>query len=181
MAIQWNKVIQSAIKLYTRRGGATYCLGCSGQTVGGVGNNTIRSNFLYYYDHGYKAQMGKGLKGWNSSMTGEQAWALWSKQWHNHMAFDCSGLIDYCINGEQIGHKYSSYDFGAMPKNESLAAGCAGSVLWKSGHVGLDIGYGALIEIGTWNDTIQLNLISERTFTSSHKIKGVDYTGSDAR
>ncbi|MBQ1552058.1 MAG: hypothetical protein IIZ66_00805, partial [Clostridia bacterium] len=63
----------------------------------------------------------------------------------------------------------------------SLAEGVAGSVLWKEGHVGLDIGYGASLQIGSYGNTIRLAMIGDDPWTSSHLITGVDYAGADAR
>ena len=78
-------------------------------------------------------------------------------------------------------HKYSSWDFACMKKNESVPAGCAGFVVWKKGHVELDIGYGACIGIGSYGNTMTLTMLNTRDFTSSHLIDGLIYEGAGAR
>lgn len=176
--MEWNKTIQEALWLYINREGITYCLGCSGEVVGRDKN--VENQFKYYYNHDWKNKIGQGLEGWNENMNADQAWALWSNKHKGKMAFDCSGLLCFCIGYKGV-HKYTSWDFQKMKANESCAAGVAGSALWKKGHVALDIGYGYLLEIGEYNKTIELNKISQRAFTSSHLINEIDYTGATER
>lgn len=174
----WSHTIQRILFLYTHRDNITYCLGCSGEVAGR--DVIVENQFKYYYDNGWKESIGASIPSWTASMDKNEAWNEWLKYYQGKMCFDCSGLIDWCIGYEGI-HKYSSWEFGQMKKNESLAAGVAGSVLWKKGHVGLDIGYGYEIEIGGYGGTLNLYNINERGFTSSHLITEVDYTGADAR
>lgn len=156
----------------------TYCLGCSGEVAGR--DSRVESMFKYYYSSGKDTEIGAELPGWFKGMPVGDAWNIWLNINKGKMCFDCSGLIDWAI-GYKGQHKYSSWDFGNMPKNKSIKFGVAGSVLWKKGHVGIDIGYGMVIEIGRWNHSIELHNIYERNFTSSHLIPEVDYTGSNGR
>lgn len=159
----------------------TYCLGCAGEVAGR--DSRVESMFKYYYVHGWDEKIGtqgSGLPGWYKGMPVGDAWNIWLNINRGKMCFDCSGLIDWAIGYKGI-HKYSSYDFGNMPKNSSIKKGVAGSVLYKPGHVGIDIGYGMCVEIGQYNDTIQLNNIYDRSFKSSHLIPEVDYTGANGR
>ena len=113
-------------------------------------------------------------------MNASETWELWLKYNRGKMCFDCSGFICWCL-GYEKQHMYSSWDFGKMQPETSTAKGFAGYALWKQGHVGLDIGYEYMLEIGEYNHTIELNKISERAFVDSHPIIGIDYTGADAR
>lgn len=175
--IAWNQFIHNAFALYTDRDKITYCLGCTGQVVGR--DKFVENQFRYYYDHGYKDQILSGLTA-NKNATVDEAWFLWSRNNMGKMCFDCSGLLDWCL-GYYGQHKYSSWNFGDMPKQPSIQSGVAGSALWKKGHVEIDVGYGVVLGVGRWNDTIQITLIERRDFESSHLIKDVDYTGSNAR
>ena len=174
----WDEVIRRALFLYINRTNITYNLGCSGEVVGR--DKIVEENFRYYYNHGWAEKIGDSIPGWDPTWNVNKSWAKWSALNSSKMCFDCSGYIDWCLGYEGV-HKYSSWSFGSMNKNPSLAAGVAGSALWKKGHVGLDMGYGYLLEIGHYGGTIELNKISNRDFTSSHLITDVDYNGADAR
>lgn len=174
----WNNFVSRALWLFTRRNNITYCLGCAGE-IAGV-DLAPRNNFLYYYNHGWKDRIGKDLAGWNENMNASDTWELWLKYNRGKMCFDCSGLLCWCL-GYEKQHIYSSWDFGNMRPSTTPAAGFAGYALFKEKHVGVDIGYGYMLEIGSYNHTIELNKISERDFISSHAVAGVDYTGADAR
>lgn len=58
-------------------------------------------------------------------------------------AFDCSGLVSYCITGS-FGHPYVSQDFWAMPAVSDPQPGDV--VACSAGHCGLYIGNGQMIE-----------------------------------
>lgn len=174
----WNEVISYGLYLYTQRDNITYCLGCSGEVVGR--DKIVENQFKYYYDHGWKDKIGNGLIGWNSKMNASQAWNLWAAANKGKMAMDCSGFIDMCL-GYFGNHKYTSSSFGSMPKFLSVSQGYAGGILWKEGHVGLDIGYGYELEIGAYNQTLQLNNIGTKSFTQSIRCTEIDYKGADAR
>lgn len=175
----WNKVIQEAYRLFEARDNITYCLGCTGEVVGR--DKIVENQFKYYYQtNEWQDKIGASINGWVKGISVDDAWLMWSTQYAGKMAFDCSGFIDFCI-GYPGSHKYSSWNFGDMPKNKSIAEGVACSVLWKKGHVALDVGYGGLLEIGAYGKTIEYHKNTSRDFTSSHLITGVDYTGADAR
>lgn len=178
MIYDWSHMINRALWLYTQRDKITYCLGCAGEVAGR--DKKVQNQFKYYYDHGWKEKIGAQLYGWNSNMNANEAWNLWLSYNKDKMCFDCSGYLCWCMGLEGV-HKYSSWSFAAMPENPSLSAGVAGSALWKTGHVGLDIGYGACLDIGAYNHSIELNMIGDKGWESSHLIKEVDYTGADAR
>ncbi len=56
--------------------------------------------------------------------------------------------------------------------------GVEGSLLWKPGHVALDIGRGFCLEmVGEMRD-LQINRIAGRGFTTSARLPWVDYTGA---
>ena len=168
MIYNWSKMINRALWLYTQRAGITYCLECAGEVAGR--DKAVENRFKYYY----------GTPEWQPTDSADIAWKKWLTVNNGKMCFDCSGYIDWCMGYEGI-HKYSSWSFGGMTKNPSLAEGVAGSVLWKEGHVGLDIGYGASLQIGSYGNTIRLAMIGDDPWTSSHLITGVDYAGADAR
>ena len=180
--MSWYEFRRRLWWLYYNRNNITYMLGAAGQVAGR--DPVIHELFVYYYNNGWKNEIGDDLPGWRHDMTAEEAYALWINRNANKMCFDCSGLIDWCIGYEGV-HKYSSSNFAQMPKNESVALGPEMSILYKrgakSGHVAIDIGAGYCMEIGEFNHTIEFNKISDRHFDSSHKCAGVDYSGADNR
>lgn len=179
MIYDWSHMINRALFLFTHRAEITYNLGCSGEVVGR--DKIVEDNFKYYYQQKeWHDRIGGSIPGWETSWDVNRAWQAWSNLHRGKMCFDCSGLICWCMGYEGL-HKYSSYNFGDMPKQASLSSGVAGSALWRSGHVGLDIGYGASLSIGSYGGTINLRMISDEPWTSSHLIQGVSYTGADAR
>jgi len=179
MIYNWSKMINRALWLYTQRAGITYNLECAGEVAGR--DKRVEDLWKYYYQQPeWHDKIGASVIGWYPKMPTQTAWERWLLTNKGKMCFDCSGYIDWCMGYEGI-HKYNSISFGAMPKQESVSKGVAGSVLWKKGHVGLDIGYGACLDIGSYGGTINLSMIGDKGWTSSHLITDVDYTGADAR
>lgn len=163
--ITWDRVIKNALAIYNHRDQYTYCLGGCGERVE---DQKIRDLYNYYYQNGYKEKMGMNYEQWAKVNAGKRC-------------FDCSGFVAYCCGHTK--HDLSSWDYGSMKKNASLAAGVAGSALWFKGHVGLDMGYGYFLHFPGYNRTCEFGNIAEFSgvWTSSHLINGVDYAGSDAR
>lgn len=58
------------------------------------------------------------------------------------------------------------------------AAGVAGSVVWKNGHVGLDLGAGIVAEFCEEFTDIKMGLLKDRGFVKSGQLPWVDYRGA---
>lgn len=175
----WDEVIKNALWLYYNRGNITYCLGCSGEVAGR--DDIVRRQFTYYAgDNSQRDNIIDGTPGALDSDTPVQIWTKWLAANRGKMCFDCSGFLDH-ITGHAGKHLWSSWSFGDMPIAGTPSSGPAGGALFKPGHVGLDIGYGYMLEICNYGRTLELNKISLRDFRTSHYITGVDYTGSDGR
>lgn len=181
MGIRWSQFVANALWLYTQRQNITYCLGCSGEVAGR--DKHVEDCFKYYYSSTKEGEtkwhdkIGASIPGWNPSDSADVAWQKWLSVYGGKLCFDCSGYLDWCLGYKGI-HKYSSWDFGSMASSPSLKVGPAGSAIWKTGHVGIDIGYGYECEIGYYGGTIELHQIVTTDFVSSHKINDVDYTGA---
>lgn len=91
-------------------------------------------------------------------------------------ALDCSQLIvglSDAPNDMSSGALISVCEYTTTPEK-----GVEGSLLWKPGHVGLDLGKGYCLEmVGEFRD-LQINKISGRGFTRSGRLPWVDYTGA---
>lgn len=99
----------------------------------------------------------------------------------NKTGFDCSGFI-----GKLTGcNTYSGAIWSRCSKKTAdLFAGPAGSILWKPGHVALDIGYGFGMEMGAEMHTVELFRISEqrgRFQQTGQLVSYIDYTGATNR
>ena len=161
--VTWDKAIKRALFLYVHRNEITYNLGCMGEDVE---SEKARAQYEYYYAHGWADKMGMPYNTWKLLHAGK-------------VCMDCSGLLDLIYGYKN--HNKSSWSYAGMHRNPSLIEGVAGSAVWHTGHVGLDIGYGYCVEIGVYNDTLMLTKLSERTFTDSFLADGIDYTGADMR
>lgn len=159
----WDRLIKNALCMLDHPERYTYCLGAVGELAE---SPRIKALFEYYYEHGYKDKIGMTYDEWLAINRGKQC-------------FDCSGFLDYVLGHNT--HDWSSWTYGDMSKNKSLSEGVAGSVLWKKGHVGLDIGYGRFIHFPNWNRSCEYGRITEYNWTSSHLITGIDYEGADSK
>lgn len=159
--MNYNEFLKQIYYLYAHRHEVAYCLGACGELAE---SDRVRNLFNWYYENGYSEIIGMTYNEWLKINRGK-------------MCFDCSGLIDYVLFGYG-NHNYSSWTFGEMPKNESLSKGVEGSILWKKGHVGVDIGRGYFIDCPNWNKELRFGKISEYDWTSSHSCIKIDYTGA---
>lgn len=89
-------------------------------------------------------------------------------------AFDCSGFI-YYLTGD---YNYSAIQWSHCTQNKSLADGVAGSILYKTGHIGIDLGYGLFMHFPIEMHTAEIGWIRNYSWTHSGLHKDIDYTGS---
>lgn len=97
----------------------------------------------------------------------------------NKIGYDCSGFI-----GKITGcNTYSGAIWSrCSKKSKNLYLGPAGSILWKPGHVALDIGLGFGIEMGAEGHSVEMFRISEnlnRFEGTGQLVTYIDYTGAD--
>lgn len=175
VVMHWTEFRRRLWWLFYNRNNITYCLGCAGEVAGR--DRIVENNFKYYWGHGWAEKIAKDIPDLSPDDTAADAWAVWLSYNAGKMCFDCSGLVCWCIGLEGV-HKYSSWDFGKMPENESISAGVEMSILWKQGHVSIDIGGGYEMEIGDYNHTIEFGKISDRNFEKSVLCAGIDYKGA---
>ena len=120
---------------------------------------------------------------WNSSpdyfkkFTKEQKDAFFSYSL-GKVGYDCSGFIGKITGcNTYSGAIWSRCDYKTTP---ALCVG--GSILWKPGHVGLDIGIGGFfIHMGRMGNTVEIGRISngQVKWESAGRLTGyIDYTGA---
>lgn len=92
------------------------------------------------------------------------------------IGYDCSGFIgalvdDMTYSGALISHCL----YTTTP-----AGGVAGSLLYKSGHIGIDIGYGYFLHMPSEFHSVEIGKIGEYDWATSGEHTNVDYTGASA-
>lgn len=168
----WDTIIKEAFDLYVNRDQYTYNLGCAGELAD---SKTAKNLYEYYYNYG------KQHPDFNNGNVPTMTYDEWLKINTGKKCFDCSGLIDYLIG--YGSHKYSSGEFPKAKVNESMSKGVAGSLLWKSGHIGIDCGYGVFIDMPRYNDSLRISTHRTRPdyWTQSFECTDIDYTNADYR
>lgn len=91
------------------------------------------------------------------------------------IGFDCSGFITKIFD-LPIQNSTSLYE--NCPIKTSVVDGVHGSLLWKPGHVGIDVGYGRFIHIGSAFGSFEqgLNRDNPGFWQKSGQLKNVDYS-----
>lgn len=92
--------------------------------------------------------------------------------------FDCSSFINYVTEADK--DYYSATLWQHCTVKTTPRAGVAGSLLYKPGHVALDIGYGLCLEFVNEFKDFQMNYITGRGFEGSGELEWVSYIGSSA-
>lgn len=89
------------------------------------------------------------------------------------IGYDCTGFI-WAISGVG-GSANWIYDKATVNKT-SVENGKAGSLLWKPGHAGIDIGYGYAMDFPIELHTAEIVKIQARGFSGSGELAGYDYS-----
>lgn len=92
--------------------------------------------------------------------------------------YDCSSFINYVTEADK--DYYSATLWSHCSKKTTPRDGVAGSLLYKPGHVALDIGYGLCLEFVNEFKDFQLNYITGRGFSGSGELDWVSYIGASA-
>ena len=92
----------------------------------------------------------------------------------NKIGYDCSGLVCACFG--------TPYEMSSWTLREHMSAvypvkECkAGSILWKPGHVEIDLGFGATGGIRSEGKTIEINDNGTAGFEIGGEYEGADYS-----
>ena len=93
--------------------------------------------------------------------------------------YDCSQLVVDCIGcPDMSSQKLINI---CNPVSDDLASGPEASILWKKGHVGLDIGMGWAIDIPKEGETVRLRRVADGGWTKTGQLwLYVNYDGARA-
>lgn len=172
---RWNICCQNALMIYANRERYAYLYGANGE----IGSDELVDRLWdMYSDHFYRSVT---LNGYTK------------KQLKNHVrgkiCLDCSSFICLVTQNDTtditklgVTTDYNSdglrklFVVKRMPKD-----GTAGSVLWKPGHVALDVGYGICIDFGNEFLDCRMYQLDGKGFVESGELSYVDYTDTNSR
>lgn len=158
----WRDVIKEGLSMHVHADQYAYWYGAKGEKLTDQVMLSLVQQEPAYFSRYSEAELKRLMK--------------WSK---NRIGFDCSGFI-----GKITGcNTYSGAIWSrCSKKSKNLYEGPAGSILWKPGHVALDIGLGFGIEMGAEGHSVEMFRISEnlnRFEGTGQLVTYIDYTGAD--
>lgn len=167
--MEWNKVVARALEEYVHRDDRAYLYGTDGQ----IGSDELVEKMVSYYP----AHFISAAKNYN--MTFEEFIIKLKDHVRGKKCYDCSGWIHHLFDAPDMA---SSSIIADAEDITTPPAGPAGNVLHKTGHIGIDIGYGHFLHMPYELRSIELGKISEYDWQRSGSWKKyADYSGADAR
>lgn len=149
-------LLRNAYKVYVQRENYAYFYGAKNVVLtDGVMDDLIRT----YWDEHFSRYDKKQLEAIRNYSRGK-------------IGLDCSGLITL-ISGI-YGSSGQLYD--ACPKKTSIVEGKAGSLVWRPGHVGIDLGYGYCMHIPSEMHTLEIAKLQAIGFEKSGELPDYDYS-----
>lgn len=151
------QAVQRFYDLYFGRDKIAYWMGAKGEILTMQRMNELVEAYADYF----------------SKYTPDQLEAL--KRWSlNKIGYDCSGLVCACFG---TPYEMSSWTLREkMVKVFGVKECKAGSVLWKKGHVEIDLGFGASGGIRSEGKTIEINDNGTAGFQLGGELEGYDYS-----
>ena len=148
-------ILRNAFKFYVDRFRYAYFYGAKGEVLTDKKMNELITTYPEYYNR-FSAQALEEIKRYSKGKIG----------------LDCSGFITKIsgLNGNSAMQYEKTIDKTTVQK------GKAGYLLYKKGHVGIDIGYGYCMHIGSSGSTFEIAKIQSVGFTNSGAIPGYDYS-----
>lgn len=160
MATYYSLVIRKALQMFSDKDKYAYMYGSDGEVM-----TDARVDYL-----------------WNRYSAHYEALGCTRQQLKDHVrgkkCFDCSSFINYVTSAGK--DYYSATLWECCRVRTTPRDGVAGSLLYKPGHVALDVGYGLCLEFVNEFKDFQLNLILGRGFTGSGELPWVIYSGSSS-
>lgn len=159
----WDQVIKDALYMHVHKDEYAYFYGAKGQKLTDAVMNALWDAEPEYFRRYTEAEKKKIFK-YSRNKTG----------------YDCSGFIA-AVTG---CNTYSGAIWSRCTRKTTPFLGPAASILWRPGHVGLDIGYGYYLQTGKELESIEMGRISEWliAWEGSGRLEGyIDYEGATNR
>lgn len=157
--MKWNEVKSKAMKMLAHPERYAYLYGTDGQT----GTDELVDKQVRAFPDHFKGMNIRSLKDYV----------------RGKICYDCSGFVHTLFGAPDMcsGDLISS----CARTTTNLAEGVVSSVLWKRGHVGVDISGGCFVHFPAEFHSIEIGVISEYNWEKSGELqKWCDYTGADS-
>lgn len=149
-------IIREAWKWYDQRDAIAYMMGAKFNVLDEWTIDYLFNNEKWYFDR-YTPEELQRIKDWSLGKIGT----------------DCSGFVCKCVGCEMI----NSATLWERCINKTDVKSCkAGSLLWRPGHIGIDIGYGQCMHIGKELETIRLERNDAFPWEGGGELDLLDYT-----
>jgi len=168
----WDFVRTNAVRLYANRESFAYLYGGNGEYIKDkdAARNIVNKMWAAYPAHFKKAVTDAGHS---------------RDELIEHIAgkrvMDCSALVCYVSQGTnwgKLGVRYDLNSSGLISVCSDITTpskGVCGGMLWKSGHVSIDVGGGAFVEAANEFLDIRMRNIPGAGFTKSGRLPWVNY------
>lgn len=157
----WDTMIKKALTMYCHRNEFAYFYGAKGEV--------LTEKYMDYLIRCYPTHFSK--------YTPEQL-----QEFKNYsigkIGYDCSGFISAVSDLE--GNSAMLFNT-CTDISDNLAAGPAGSFLYRPGHIGLDVGYGMFVHMPREGESILFGKISEYPWERTGVCTYINMEGSDSR
>ena len=153
-------VLRRAFKMYVERDRYAYFYGAKGEKLTEKRMEELIQQYWNEYYSRFSVQALEEIKRFSK----------------NRIGYDCSGFIT-AITGIP---GYSASLYANTVHKTSVTESKAGALLYKPGHVGIDIGYGYAMHIGSSGATIEIAKIQTVGFTKAGEFKGYDYSEANS-
>lgn len=149
-------LLRNAFKLYVNRERYAYFYGAKNIVLtDGVMNDLINQYWNVHFNKYTREQLTE-IRNYSRGKIG----------------LDCSGFITQISN--ITGNSYML--FKKCEVKTTIENGKAGTLLWREGHVGIDIGYGYCMHIPSELHSFEIAKIQSIGFTNSGELPGYDYS-----
>lgn len=153
----YNEVVKGALEMLSNADGIAYFYGAKGQVL----TDDVMKNLWQSYP------------GYFSRYNDEQKKYIFDYS-RGKIGGDCSWLTGTLFDDMTYsGAQYSHCSAVTTPVD-----GVAGSLLYKPGHVGVDIGHGFFIHLPEEGRTVELGKIREYDWQQSGRHQNIDYYGA---
>ena len=154
-------ILRRAFKLYCNRGNIAYFYGAKGQVLTDAAMDALIKCEPKYFSQYSEAQL-KKIKDFSRGKIG----------------YDCSGFVGACVGVME----WSGGLWSHCVNKSTVSQGKAGCILYRKGHVGLDIGYGYAMDCPKEGRTLEIfkNSPSDRRFTGAGEYYLFDYSEANS-
>lgn len=133
----------------------------------------------YGYVYGAKGQMYSKAEAERMAKSGSKSeyyYLTTCKRWFGHYVTDCSGLV-YLALGKKNMRRADGYMDSCKEKGDIKSIpNIAGLIVWKSGHIGIYLGDGKVVESRGVAYGVVVTNVKDRPWTKWGKLPDIDYS-----